>query len=250
MVPQVLVSCCNLIDRWKMLLAADGRSEIDINSELHGLSADVISRAAFGSSYKEGKKIFEHQKEQAVLASEAYRALYLPGLRFLPTKKNRRRYQVDIEIKAMLRDLICKKQKAMQDGEAGNADLLGLLLQCKEEKGNDMTIEDVIEECKQFYLAGQENTALWLTWTLILLSMHPAWQEKARQEVLRICGKSPPEMDILHRLNIVSVNMLLTPILFIFSQTPSGFTHIKSEIANRLIETKPEDLKDATTKGG
>ena len=117
----------------------------------------------------------------------------------------------------MLRDLICKKQKAMQDGEAGNADLLGLLLQCKEEKGNDMTIEDVIEECKQFYLAGQENTALWLTWTLILLSMHPAWQEKARQEVLRICGKSPPEMDILHRLNIVSVNMLLTPILFIFA---------------------------------
>ncbi|XP_027180757.1 cytochrome P450 CYP72A219-like [Coffea eugenioides] len=205
MVPQVLASCCNLIDRWKMLLAADGRSEIDINSELHRLSADVISRVAFGSSYKEGKKIFELQKEQIVLATEAYRALYLPGQRFLPTKKNRRRYEVDTEIKAMLRDLICKKQKAMQDGEAGNADLLGLLLQCKEEKGNELTIEDVIEECKMFYFAGQETTAIWLTWTLILLSMHPAWQEKARQEVLQICGKTAPDMEILNRLKIVTM---------------------------------------------
>lgn len=34
------------------------------------------------------------------------------------------------------------------------------------------------------------------------------------------------------------------------SQTPSGFTHIKSEIANRLIETKPEDFKDATPNQG
>ncbi|XP_027080120.1 cytochrome P450 CYP72A616 isoform X2 [Coffea arabica] len=93
----------------------------------------------------------------------------------------------------------------LQDGKAGNADLLGLLLQCKEEKGNELTIEDVIEECKMFYFAGQETTAIWLTWTLILLSMHPAWQEKARQEVLQICGKTAPDMEILNRLKIVTM---------------------------------------------
>ncbi|XP_071904986.1 cytochrome P450 CYP72A616-like [Coffea arabica] len=67
MVPEFLASCCNLIDRWKMLIASDGWTEIDINPELQSLSTDVISRAAFGSSYKEGKKIFELQKKQAVL---------------------------------------------------------------------------------------------------------------------------------------------------------------------------------------
>mgnify|MGYP004712744359 FL=1 len=117
---------------------------------------------------------------------------------------------MDAEIKAVLRDIICKKQKAMQNGESGNGDLLGLLLQCKEEKGNEMTIEDVIEECKLFYFAGQETTANWLTWTLIVLSMHPDWQEKARQEVLRICGKTAPDVEILNRLKIVSMNLLLT----------------------------------------
>lgn len=223
MVPEFLASCCNLIDRWKMLLASDGRSEIDINPELQSLSADVISRAAFGSSYKEGKKIFELQKEQAVLVIEAFQALYLPGLRFLPTKKNKRRYEVDAEIKAMLRDIICKKQKAMQNGESGNGDLLGLLLQCKEEKGNEMTIEDVIEECKLFYFAGQETTANWLTWTLILLSMHPDWQEKARQEVLQNCGNTTPDVEVLNRLKIVT--MVLFEVLRLYPPVTGLFRY-------------------------
>nr|XP_027079810.1 cytochrome P450 CYP72A219-like [Coffea arabica] len=223
MVPEFLASCCNLIDRWTMLLASDGRSEIDISPELQSLSADVISRAAFGSSYIEGKKIFELQKEQAVLVLEAFQALYLPGLRFLPTKKNKRRYEVDAEIKAVLRDIICKKQKAMQNGESGNGDLLGLLLQCKEEKGNEMTIEDVIEECKLFYLAGQETTANWLTWTLIVLSMHPDWQEKARQEVLHICGKTAPDVEILNRLKIVT--MVLFEVLRLYPPVTGLFRY-------------------------
>ncbi|KAL3500851.1 hypothetical protein ACH5RR_039944 [Cinchona calisaya] len=205
MVPEFAASCCNLIDRWKKLISLEGQSEIDIHPELHSLSADVITRTGFGSSYKEGKKIFELQKEQAVLAIQAFESLYLPGLRFLPTKKNRRRYEVDSEIKAMFRDIISKKQRAMQEGKSGSGDLLGLLLQCKEEKGNDMTIEDVIEECKLFYFAGQETTANWLTWTLILLSMHPDWQDKARQEVVQICGKTAPNVEILSRLKIVTM---------------------------------------------
>ncbi|KAL3500849.1 hypothetical protein ACH5RR_039942 [Cinchona calisaya] len=221
---EFLASCCNLIDRWKKLLESDGLSEIDIAPELQSLSADVISRAAFGSNYKEGKKIFELQKEQVMLVLEAHQALYIPGLRFLPTKKNRRRYEVDGEIKAMLREIICKKQKAMQNGESGNGDLLGLLLQCKEEKGNDMTIEDVIEECKLFYFAGQETTANWLTWTLILLSMHPDWQDKARQEVLQICGKTAPDVETLNRLKIVTMVLfevlrLYPPVIGLFRYT-------------------------------
>ena len=116
---------------------------------------------------------------------------------------------MDAQIKAMLRDVTCKKQKATQKGESRNGDLLGLLLQCKEQQGSDGN-RRCKEECKLFYLAGQETTANWLTWTLIVLSMHPDWQEKARQEVLRICGKTAPDVEILNRLKIVSMNLLLT----------------------------------------
>lgn len=88
--------------------------------------------------------------------------------------------------------------------ESCNDDLLGLLLQCKEQNESDLTIEDVIEECKLFYFAGQETTANWLTWTMILLSMHPNWQEKAREEVLKTCGKKLPSIENLNHLKIVS----------------------------------------------
>lgn len=98
----------------------------------------------------------------------------------------------------MLRNVIQNKWNAMRAGQARVDDLLGLPLQsnnqanCSEhgnkKKSNEMTIEEVIEECKQFYLAGQETTASWLMWIIIVLAMHPSWQEKAREEVLQVCG--------------------------------------------------------------
>ncbi|KAK3023351.1 hypothetical protein RJ639_042749 [Escallonia herrerae] len=178
------------------------------------LSADVIARSAFGSSLEEGKKIFELQKEQVVLVIEASQALYIPGLRFLPTKKNKRRYEIENEIKCMLRNMIQKKEVAVQNGEPFADDLLGLLLQCKRELDDEMTTEDVIEECKLFYFAGQETTANWLTWTIIVLSMHPNWQDKAREEVLKSCGKNKPDLQTINHLKIDNSDILTAePIL-------------------------------------
>lgn len=123
--------------------------------------------------------------------------------RFIPTKKNRRRYELDSQIKAILLEMI---QKRENDTSNNDLDLLGLLLQCKEDVNSvyEMTIEDIIEECKLFYFGAQESTSNLLTWTSIVLSMHPNWQEKAREEVLRVCGTRRPEVSDLNRLKIVS----------------------------------------------
>lgn len=62
----------------------------------------------------------------------------------------------------------------------------------------------MIEECKLFYFAGQETTTDLLTWSIIVLSMHPNWQDKARAEVLEICGTKTPDLEAINRLKIVS----------------------------------------------
>jgi cytochrome P450 len=67
-----------------------------------------------------------------------------------------------------------------------------------------LSIEEVIEECKQFYLAGKETTSSWLTWAMIVLALHPEWQEMAGEEVLQVCGQKEPNFEVLIHLKIVS----------------------------------------------
>lgn len=65
----------------------DGSIELDVWPELQQLTEDVISRAVFGSSYEEGKKIFEQQKELVELTIEAMMSLVIniPGFRYNST---------------------------------------------------------------------------------------------------------------------------------------------------------------------
>ena len=129
--------------------------------------------------------------------------------RFLPTKNNRRMREIDREIRKTLREIIRKREKAIKDGKTNNDDLLGLLLESNmnESKGNaklGLSTEDVIEECKLFYFAGMETTSVLLTWTLIVLSLHPEWLERAREEVRNHFVRAKPDFDSLSRLKTVS----------------------------------------------
>ena len=71
-----------MIQRWEKYVEADGWYELNVCSEFEILTGDVIARTAFGSSYAEGKKIFELQKEQAILVNEALNTVYIPGFRY------------------------------------------------------------------------------------------------------------------------------------------------------------------------
>ena len=105
------------------------------------------------------------------------------------------------EVVSILRDIIGKRIQAMKQGESTRDDLLGLLLETNmkdtdgdnsQSTGMGMTIQDVIEECKVFYFAGMETTSVLLTWTMVVLSMHPEWQDRAREEVIGLFGQNKP----------------------------------------------------------
>ncbi|ERM97993.1 hypothetical protein AMTR_s00117p00134960 [Amborella trichopoda] len=227
MVPEFILSCKEMIARWGKLVGEEGSCEIDVFPELQELTGDVISRTAFGSSYEEGKRLFQLQREQQDLVIQAIRNIYIPGFRFLPTKKNIRRKKIDKKVRGILKGIIQRKEEAINSGTYNSHDLLGLLLESNRtnDHKNRMTMEDVVEECKLFYFAGHETTSMLLTWTMVVLSKHPTWQERARDEVLQLVGSStPPTLDQLSHLKIVNMILhevlrLYPPILLIVRET-------------------------------
>ncbi|KAG8386502.1 hypothetical protein BUALT_Bualt03G0155200 [Buddleja alternifolia] len=222
MVPIMHISCGELVEKWQKMMSDKGSQEVDVWPYLTNLTADIISRTAFGSNYEQGKMIFQLQREQAKNVSKLNRSMYIPGWRFLPTKTNKRMKEIDRQVQAVMRGIIHRREEAMKAGENKANDLLGMLLESNskevEENGNrkemGISIENVIEECKLFYFAGQETTSNLLVWTMVMLSIHQNWQIQAREEVLMVFGKNKPNFDgILH---LKKVNMILHEVLRLY----------------------------------
>ncbi|OMO74632.1 Cytochrome P450 [Corchorus capsularis] len=211
-------SCIEIISEWEKMVSVEGSSEVDVWPYIVNLTGDAISRAAFGSSYEQGTRIFQLLEEQAGLAVQGMLLDYIPGWRFLPTKANKRMKLINKDIKDSLREMTNRRVNEIKGGKGGNGDLLGILVESNnrevEEHGMGMSIEEVVEECKLFYFAGQETTSGLLVWTMILLARFPDWQTKARDEVFQVFGDNKPDFDGLNRLKIVSPFLALLVSLY------------------------------------
>ncbi|KAK3127816.1 hypothetical protein QOZ80_7AG0578770 [Eleusine coracana subsp. coracana] len=206
----------SMISEWESQLMGTKNTqvEVELGSRFEELTADVISHTAFGSSYVEGKKVFLAQRELQYLAFSTVFNVQVPGFRFLPTEKNLKTRRLDAQVRGMLMDII-KTRLAHKDTHGYGHDLLGLMLEaCAPEHGDTpvLSMDEIIDECKTFFFAGHDTTSHLLTWTSFLLSTHPEWQERLREEVRRECGggDAVPTGDVLNRLKLVNMFLLET----------------------------------------
>ncbi|WOL13759.1 cytokinin hydroxylase [Canna indica] len=193
-------------------------SEVEIGAYLTRLTADIISRTQFDTSYEKGREIFKLLESLQSLTARSSSYLWIPGSRFFPSKYRREINALKTKVEGLLMEIIESSKDGVEIGRSSSyrKGLLGMLLAetQKKSEGFNYSIQMVMDECKTFFFAGHETTALLLTWTIMLLATNPSWQEKARAEVAQVCGDDPPSSEHLPKLALL--NMVISESLRLY----------------------------------
>ncbi|PQP91688.1 uncharacterized protein Pyn_09761 [Prunus yedoensis var. nudiflora] len=229
MIPEMVASAESMLERWTVY---EGK-EIEVYEEFRLFTSEVISRTAFGSSYVEGRDIFEMLMKLGFLIFKNFLKVRVPGIsKFFKTRDEIESEKLEKGIHASIIEMVKKRETKTITGENDSfgSDFLGLLLKANHEANENqrISVQELIDECKTFYFAGQETTNTLLAWTVFLLALHTDWQEEARKEVLQLFGKQTPNLDGIGKLKTMS--MIINEALRLYPPAVSVVRNVEREV--------------------
>ncbi|XP_050219771.1 cytochrome P450 714A1-like [Mercurialis annua] len=211
MVGLMVESAQGLVSKWEGLIEAECgmeavEIEIEIDEELRSLSANMIARACFGTSFSKGTQIFSKLRTlQKLLTNQSF-LFGVPGFGFYAYKNRKSMSKLEGEIESLIWETVKEREKKCLDKDCIEKDLLQQLLE--EAILNDTNISSpkrfVVDNCKSIYFAGHESTATAATWCLMLLALHPEWQSRLREEINQVCSHGF-DSDSLSNLKMVGI---------------------------------------------
>jgi cytochrome P450 len=171
-------SSADFVDR--LLRAGAAGASFDIVPELSRLTLRILGRCLFGRDLTDEADAVGGAV-QVVLhhAIDKLAALFpLPGA--IPTPRNLRFRAALRALDRVVMSLIADRRR---DG-ADRGDLLSMLLAARdEETGDGLSDQQLRDEVMTLLLAGHETTAMALSWTFYLLSLHPGARRTLEKEV-------------------------------------------------------------------
>ncbi len=91
---------------------------------------------------------------------------------------------------------------ARMSQEDPGSDLMGLLIKARDEGGEGLSAENLVDNVLTFLGAGHETTALTLAWALCVLSKSAELQEALAEEADRVIGDGPVTADTIKALDL------------------------------------------------
>ncbi|PNT65553.1 hypothetical protein BRADI_4g44270v3 [Brachypodium distachyon] len=207
MVNLMIDAAMSMLNLWEDKIEREGsRAEIMVDEFLRNFSADVISRASFGSSFTEGKEIFYKIRQLQKAMGKQSMLIGVPGSRYLPTKSNREIWDLGSSIRTLVLNIAKKHDHDSVTTSPDNFLLHSIIEGSKAASFASCTPEDfIVDNCKNIYFAGHETTSSTAAWCLMLLASHPEWQSRVRVEVLDICHGEPLDFDMLRKFKTLTM---------------------------------------------
>ncbi|MGB6483266.1 MAG: cytochrome P450 [Candidatus Acidiferrales bacterium] len=189
----VMTACAeSLLGRWR-----DGETR-DLHQEMMTLTLDIVGKALFGadvlrsadrvgSALETAMQQFTHIAGWAFLLPESFP---VPGT----WRMRRATHQLDEVIYGIIRE---RRARVHNSGAGSSIDLLGTLLEMRDDDGRPLNDLQLRDQLMTFFLAGHETTAIALSWTWYLLATNPEAEcalHAELEEVLR--GQTPTAGDL------------------------------------------------------
>jgi len=115
--------------------------------------------------------------------------------KWVPTPRNVRVNRAVATLDRVVYDILARRRAGEQ-----RDDLLGTLLDARDDDGNGMSDAQLRDEVMTLFLAGHETTSLALSHALYLLSKHPEVERRLHAEVASVLGGRLPAADDVRAL--------------------------------------------------
>ena len=184
---------------------------------LQEISLQVILETVFGLRDVE----LRQQIRQSYLSHKEYfkNSLMLLLVIFPILRKDLGRWSTwgqFLYLKQQLDELIYAEiRKCRQQNDSTRTDILSLLVSARDETGEPMTDDELCDDLRLLFSAGQEPTAIAVAWAIYWLHTHPEILEKLRQE-LDDLGADPDPIAIARLPYLTAVcneTMRISPII-------------------------------------
>jgi cytochrome P450 len=204
-----------MLDIWK---AGDRR---DLVAEMMALTLKIAAKTLFDAEETGDAAIIREQLAKSIaLFNERFTSFIRAPLGW-PTPSNLKMRAVTRRLNEIIFKYIEQRRR---EGVGDRHDLLSLLLNAKDEAGDGTGMSDaqLRDEVMTLFLAGQETTALALSWTWYLLAGHPAIEEKLVAELTAALGDRPLTAEDVPRLKyaeaVINESMRIHPPAYVLGR--------------------------------
>ena len=172
---------------------------VDIATNMHVMSQNVVSRTFFGQDTTFDPKLVDQMVKSGgwllILTMLPFRSL----VEALPLPQNRRLKEQYSQFDAVVQELIKKARSA--DGEK-RTDLVSLLTNSRGEEDSEepLTDEEIRDETLIQLFAGYETVATGMAWAFYHLSRNPEARKKLEREVDEVLGGRAPTAEDFRQL--------------------------------------------------